>query len=214
MTTRRVAGILGIAAMAFVFAGDIVSTSGTSAQPDPGAPVAEYARWLSENPPGTAFWTGAYLEVLGFCAFLFYFPALWGVLRRAGGDWDWLAVAALGAGLVGTAVKLASGPIAAVAYDRNVGLSPDVQTALIESNGWSFVLSFAIDGAFLLAAGALVVATGILPRWLGWSALLFGALGLLSILGGLTGPPAILLFFVWITVSGVYLIARPLPTPV
>ena len=106
----------------------------------------------------------------------------------------------------------ASGPVAIVAFDRSEGLSPDVQTALIESNGWSFVLTFAIDGAFLLAVGALAVATRVLPRWLGWSALLFGVLGLLSILGGLNGPPAILLFFVWILAASIYLLAGPRPT--
>ncbi len=207
MSTPRVAGVLGLLALGLIFAGNAL-TGSAGGDPEFGGPVAEYARELAENPPGTAFWAGAYLEVLGFVAFLFYFPALWAVLRRNAGELEWLAVAALGAGLVSTAVKLASGPIAIVVYDRaESGLSPDVQTALIESNGWSFVLTFALDGAFLLAVGALVLATGVLPRWLGWSAIAFGVLNLLSILGGLEGPPAVLLFFLWIILSSGYLLA-------
>lgn len=207
ISTRRVAGLLGLVALALIFAGNAL-TGSAGGEPEVGGPVAEYARELAANPPGMAFWAGAYLEVLGFVAFLFYFPALWAVLRRTAGELEWLAVAALGAGLVATAVKLASGPIAIVAYDRaESGLSPDVQTALLESNGWSFVLTFALDGAFLLAAGALVITTRVLPRWLGWSAIAFGVVNLLSILGGLDGPPAVLLFFLWLAVSSAYLIA-------
>ena len=207
MSTRRVAGLLGLVALVLIIVGNVLAGS-AGGDPEVGGPVAEYARELAENPPGTTFWAGAYLEVLGFVAFLFYFPALWAVVRRSAGELEWLAVAALGAGLVATAVKLASGPIAIVAYDRaESGLSPDVQAALLESNGWSFVLTFALDGAFLLAVGTLAVATRVLPRWLSWSAIGFGVINLLSILGGLEGPPAVLLFFLWIIASSAYLIA-------
>lgn len=205
MTTRRVAGILGILSLALIIAGNVLTALPDA--PDVGAPAAEYASWLNAHPPGAAFWVGAYLEVLGFVGFLFFFPALWGVLRRAQGEWDWLAVAALGIGLVATAVKLSSGPIAVVVYDRAPGnLSADTQAALLESNDWSFVLTFALDGAFLLAAGTLILATKVLPRWLGWTALPFGGLGLLSVLGGLDGPPAVLLYFLWIVLVSVVLI--------
>jgi len=205
MTTSRVAGVLGILGVVLVFAGNALTSLPDA--PDPGAPAAEYTRWLTEHPPGNAFWTGAYVEVLGFVAFLFFFPALWGVLRRAQGEWDWLAVAALGIGMVATAVKLASGPIAVVVYDRApANLSADTQAALLESNGWSFVLTFALDGAFLLAVGSLILTTRVLPRWLGWTALPFGVVGLLSVLGGLDGPPAILLYFLWVVLVSVVLI--------
>jgi len=209
MTTRRVAGILGLVSTITLLAANGLGNSGS--QPGTGADPAEWGRWLAAHPLGTWDWTLFYVELLALCSYLVFFPALWAVLKQVRSEWDWLATAALGAGLVSIAVKLASGPIAIVAYDRNEGLSPDVQTALIESNGWSFVLTFAIDGVFLLCAGALIVATSVLPRWLGWMGLVFGVLCIASVLGGLDGIPGILLYFLWVLVVSVYLIARPRP---
>ena len=207
MTTRRVAGIVGLAATIALFVANGLGDSGS--QPGAGADPAEWGRYLAAHPLTTFDWSLFYLEVLALCAYLVFYPALWAVLREARGEWQWLATAALGAGLVSTAVKLASGPVAVVAYDRNTGLSPDVQTALIESNGWSFVLTFAIDGVFLLCVGALILATNVLPRWLGWVAIPFGVLSIVSVAGRLDGPPGILLYFVWVLVVSVYLIVRP-----
>lgn len=209
MTTRRVAGILGLVSTITLLAANGLGNSGS--QPGTGADPAEWGRWLAAHPLGTWDWTLFYVELLALCSYLVFFPALWAVLKQVRSEWDWLATAALGAGLVSIAVKLASGPIAIVAYDRNEGLSPDVQTALIESNGWSFVLTFAIDGVFLLCAGALIVATSVLPRWLGWMGLVFGVLCIASVLGGLDGIPGILLYFLWVLAASVYLIARPRP---
>ena len=209
MTTRRVAGILGLVSTVGIMAAN--SAGQATGTPAYGAKPEEWGDWLAENPLSTSDWGAAYAEVLVLCGFLVFFAALWGVLRRAEGEWNWLATAALGAGLVSTTVKLASGPIAIVAFDRNDSLSPDVQTALIESNGWSFVLTFAIDGVFLLCAGALIVATRVLPRWIGWLALPLGVLCMLSVLGGYEGFPGILLFFLWVIVTSVYLIVRPRP---
>jgi hypothetical protein len=136
--------------------------------------------------------------------------AFWAVLRVARGEWDWFAVGALAAGLVSAAVKLASGPIAVVVYDRAPDkISGDVAAALIEANGWSFTLTFGIDGIFLLFAGLLILSTGIFRGWLGWTAVVAGVLCVLSPLGGNNGPPAILLFFVWVlAVSVVMLLPR------
>lgn len=207
MTTRRVAGILGLVSTVLIL---VVGSLGESGgQPGADAAPAEWGRWLADHPLSAWDWTIIYLEVIALCTYLVFYPALWAVLKRTTSEWDWLATAALGAGLVSTAVKLASGPIAVVAYDRNTGLSPEVQTALIESNGWSFVLTFAIDGVFLLCAGALIIATRVLPRWLGWLAIPLGALSVASVAGGLDGAPGILLYFLWVLIASVYLVIRP-----
>jgi hypothetical protein len=187
--TQRAAGGFGLLAVALLIAGDAMGTR--AGEPGPGASAATYGRWLDAHPFGPSQWAGAYLEVLGLCAFLLFFPALSAVLRRTRSEWSWLATAALGAGLVSTAVKLASGPIAIVAVDgADGGLSPAVQKALVESNGWSFVLTSVVDGTFLIAAGALILAARGLPRRLGGAALGFGPLAILSALGGSTARPA------------------------
>jgi hypothetical protein len=44
--------------------------------------------------------------------------------------------------------------------------------ALLEMNGVSFVLRWTIDAALLAATALVVLRTGALPRWFGWSAAL------------------------------------------
>jgi hypothetical protein len=205
-----VAAVLGLFFVAALLLGN--SLGQLDGSPDAGAPAEAYARWLEESPAGTAFWAGAYVELLGLLAMVAFVVAFWAVLRRhVAGEWDWLPMLALGAGLVSAAVKLASGPIAATAYDRGAeGLGGDAIAALIEANGWSFVLSFALNGLFLLAAGAAVLISSALPRWLGWLALVFGVVNVLAPLGGLAAPPAILLFLLWVLLASGFLL---LPAP-
>jgi hypothetical protein len=200
-----VAGLLGIFFIVAVIVGNVLASLPDS--PGPGDSGADYSRWLSEHPPGAKFWAGAYIEALGLLAMVVFVVAFWAVLRRAEGEWDWLAVAALAGGLVSAAVKIASGPIAAVVYDRAPdAISGDTAAVLIESNGWSFVLTFALDGLFLLCAGLLILSARIFRRWLGWTAVVSGVLCILSPLGGLDAPPAILLFFAWVLAVSVVLV--------
>lgn len=205
MQTRRVAAILG-----FFFVVALLVGNGLTAldgAPDIGAAAAEYEQWLSASPPGTKFWAGAYIELLGLLAMLSFFVAFWSVLQCAEGEWDWLPTLALAAGVVSVAVKLASGPIAVVAYDRAPeNVSGDTAAALIESNGWSFVLTFALDGLFLMAAGAVILISRVLPRWLGWLGIVFGAANVLGPLGGLEGAPTILLFLLWVLLASGWLL--------
>jgi hypothetical protein len=204
---RRAAGIIGIVSVVVLFFASFLTSLPHA--PDVGASGAAYASWLAENPPGAKFWAGAYLEVLALIALIFFFAAFWNVLRQGAGEWQWLADAAFACGVVTSAVKLASGPIAMVVYDRAPhGLSGDVNAALIESNDWSFLLTWAIDGAFLLAAGGVILATRVLPRWLGWSGAVAGVVSLLAILAGKNTPPVVVLFFLWIVATGVVLL-RP-----
>jgi hypothetical protein len=209
VATRRVAAVLGIFFVVSLLLGN--SLSQLDDPPDAGAPADAYAAWLAESPAGAAFWAGAYIELLGLLAMLVFVVALWAVLRRqVAGEWDWVPTLALAAGLVSAGVKLASGPVALPAYDRGAdGLGGETIAALIESNGWSFVLSFALNGLFLAAAGAAVLLSGALPRWLGWLAVAFGAVCLLSPLGGLGAPPAILLFLLWVLLASGFLLLPP-----
>jgi hypothetical protein len=208
VTTRRLAAVLGFFFVVALLVGN--SLSQLEGSPDPGASADEYAAWLEGSPAGAAFWAGAYIELLGLLAMVAFVVAFWAVVRRVDGEWEWVPMLALAAGLVSAAVKLASGPLAAAAYDRGAdGLSGETIAALIESNGWSFVLSFALNGLFLLAAGAAVILSRALPRWLGWLAIAFGVVNILAPLGGLQAPPAILLFLLWVLLAGGWLLLPP-----
>lgn len=73
--------------------------------------------------------------------------------------------------------------------------------------------------AFLLPVGELTRRSGLLPRWLGWTAIVVGALSLLSTLGNLSENtwfaqyPIFMLFIAWVLVTGVVVLLRGV-TPV
>jgi hypothetical protein len=165
----------------------------------------------------TRFFTGAYMEVLALLALVFFLGRMWRVLYDAEGDRGWLATTAFGAGIVSLGVKLGSGPVAAAAYDRGrSGLDHQVGRAMIETNDMAFVLTWPINAVFLAAAGAVIVRTRVLPRWLGWSGIAAAVTLVVGApLSGREGGPLFLVFLLWVVAASITLLrrggTRPLP---
>jgi hypothetical protein len=121
-------------------------------------------------------------------------------------------MAALGSGLISIAVGvgIAFTAGAAAFYTGRRGLDPAVVGALIDMRTFGFFLSQALIGLFLVLLAVLVLLYGGLPRWVGWSAAVVGAL---SIVLTPTGSVELIgianaLYFVWLVVVGVLLIVR------
>jgi hypothetical protein len=111
------------------------------------------------------------------------------LIRQARPDYEWVGTLVFGAGLVVIALELAGDALGgAAALDTSVKADPSVVRGLWEG---SFVFYGAIGlimSALLLAsAGYVTLATGVLPRWIGWVAYAAAIVNLVaapSIFGG------------------------------
>lgn len=156
---------------------------------------------------------GLVLEVLGFAAFIVFLGALYRTLRRAEGTGGWLATTALGAGLVTVAVKLGSiGP--SMAADRRVEeLTPELARTLHDLADADFVVSGYTSGIFVAAAGAAMLATRVLPRWLATAGVVVGVLTIAAGTAGVVDPAGyvpvpFLLGLLWMLVTSAVLALR------
>jgi hypothetical protein len=177
------------------------------------APPQEIVRDVAAHPADAGFWTGIFLEGLGLLVLIFFLARLWGVLRSAEGGSGWLSMAALGAGLVSVAVKLASFPLGTVAFYEvgGGGLDPQLTATLIHANDISFVATWAVDAVFLAAVATISLRTGALPRWAGWSAAAIAPLMLVAVPMATSDSAQLptALFLLWIVGVSIRLMRRP-----
>ena len=141
------------------------------------------------------------------------------VLQRADGGRTWLPWAVLAMGLLSAVVKLASGaPMFALLWRADDGISDGLAAAMVDINGASFILTWALDAVMLAAAGGVILSTRCLPRWLGWWALATAPLVLATVPFATSGPPTFLLALIWIVATSITLVVRaeraPTATPV
>jgi hypothetical protein len=166
---RQVGAACGAAYVVLVILGnDVLGSAG--AAPGLDAPAADYARYLADAATIRTY-VGVYLELIALSCFLVFAAVLWSVLRRAEGDPGWLATTGFGAALVMLAIKFASGgPYIAALYRADEGVSPELMRMMVDINGAMFVLTWFPLAILLASTGIVVIQTGVLPRWLGWSA--------------------------------------------
>jgi hypothetical protein len=210
---RRLGAASGVAYLVVSAVGNGMATSG---QPGVLASGEEILAWYKANT-GPAITVGIGLEFLGFAAFVFFLAYLYGVLRDAEGQGGWLATAALGGGLLAVAVKLASyGSMWALITRRDV-LSAEAARTLTDLGSGAFFASWFTHGIFLLAASAVALQTGVLPRILGWLGLVLGVGCVVAIMAPTAGPAVVpyLLSGLWVVAVSVVLLRRagrePLP---
>jgi hypothetical protein len=207
-TVSRLGAATGLAYVVLVLLGnDVLAGAGG---PDFTAPATKVAAHLAANPPTTVTYVGGFVELIGLLCFVAFVAKLFCVVRRAEGGDGFLAVTALSAGLLSAAIKFASGPAALEAFNRaREGLDPQLAAALIDMNGFAFLLTFALDALMLAAVAAVALRTGVLPRWQGIMAAVTAALLLLTVAGAGTVPPlGMLLALVWIAAVSVTLVRR------
>jgi len=170
MFNHRWAALSGIAFVVLMLTGAAFVTD----VPEADASAQEIAAYLADSGNQTRNIVGAYLWVLGGLAFLGFVAGLRAVLRRAEGDPGTLSSLVFGAGVVFTAVWSASAAtLAAVAYAVEFSDAPVSDPDLVRVLPQLGALLLLLGGGFagillLLATSALIVRTGVLPRWLAW----------------------------------------------
>ena len=157
-----------------------------------------------EENTGAARLGGEILALLLLVPFLAY---LFSLLRTAEQRAEWLPVTMLAAGLVGIALKVVS-VVPVIAIERG-GVDGSLHPALQEVADAAFIVSLPALGVCLGAAAAVILRTGVLPVWLGWSAAVTSVLLVANgfAVGGDQGP-AFVLFLLWTLVAGIVLLRR------
>ena len=147
--------------------------------------------------------------VVGEAALVLFVPFLvylWSVLRRAEGASGWLSTTALGAGVVGITLKLASGAPEVAMHRAHVADGTQLHDALDGVAGALTVMSLYPLALLLGVVAVLTLRTGVLPRWLGLgAAVTAAALAVNGAFHTTDSVPALLLFILWTLVASVTL---------
>jgi len=103
-------------------------------------------------------------------AFAFFLGTFRAVLKSAEGGAGILSSISMGAGFAGVALLSAStgATWAAVMRADDNELSKDSAQTLFDLGGALYVFAHPLIGAFMVASGAVIIQTGMLPKWLGW----------------------------------------------
>ena len=183
----------GIASAVLVHVGLFVGVAGGQAFVTLGSSPAKVAHALA-NPAGTGVWVGAYLDLLGYGAFLAF--ASWATAKLGGGV---LGAVARAAGTSYAALGIAAWCVLdAVELRAGHGMGAQLATALTNINEALYVGSWFLSAVFLLAAGPLALRSG--RRVLGWSAIAIALLNLAGTAGTdqRLAENSVLLWFIWI----------------
>jgi len=208
-TLDRVGAAAGIAAVALL----VTLIAGLPALPGPDSPIEEIAEAAFADRGSLLL--GSYLGALMGGALLVFGAAVAAVIRRADGDEGWWIVAL--AGTAATAIGIVSNALV-VAFVRAVenGAQGDALWVGYSGDHALGTLIAVPLGVFLFGAGMGARASGALPRWLAWVAIVSATaliVGAGSITGGELegGPLAVPLLLgylgllVWIVATSVVL---------
>jgi hypothetical protein len=177
--------------------------------PDPAAPQEAIAAYLVDGGNHMRNLIGAYVWVLGALAFLWFLTRLRSVLRGAEGDMGTLSNLAFGAGVIYSALMMASAvAFAAVAYAvalRGAPVSDTDFVRVLPQTAWMLLLLGAGFAGFLVVIATCIVSfkTRVLPRWLSWLGIVLAIVLLFDVI-----YVNILPFLLWVVVASIVLLMR------
>lgn len=198
-----------VPANGILFAVLVVLATLIKSAPGPDASDTEIATYYQDsgnrNDEAIAF----FLIGLAALCFLSFLGSLRGTLARSEGEPTRLTTAVIASGtafitLAFSGHVVRSGMAGSIEiYNERFQVDPNAARLLLAIGFGFFVASFFAGAAMALAASALALHTGVLPRWL-------AVLGLLAALGGVLGFlfwPALLLLAWIVAVSGFLLLS-------
>jgi hypothetical protein len=159
----------------------------------------------------------AYLQGIASFLFIVFVGALWSRLRRAEAEPGPSVLVALGGLGSAIVILVSSGILLALIDAAHERREPEAVRALFELDEIVFLVLGWTSAAFYAGAALSSLATGSLPRWLGWLAALLAAVFVVAFLGifseddegGVLGGiffVAILVNFIWILAASLMLL--------
>ncbi len=197
MDWKRLAPLTGALFVALLIASFIV----TGETPDADASAQEAVSFYTSNDTSVAVSAG--LGGAAVVAFLFFVGILRGELRRYEAEPGVLSATAFAGGILVAVGGAAFSSFALTLSDTADKLDPSAVQALNALNEDFFIPLGAGSLVLLLAAGIAIVRTLAFPKWLGWTAIVFGVLWLTPAFF-IAGPGALL----WILIVSIMLSQR------
>jgi hypothetical protein len=221
-----------LAALILLVASPLYIMMGTPPALSDAARYAEYLTAVSGVALATKLVDTIY--VAGFIVFL---AGLRELIRTRAAEYDWAATLAFGAGLVSSVIILVGNVLgAAAALDTYSAADAIVIRALTEGTLPAFgAIGLLMTALFLGAANSGILATNVLPKWIGWLGYIVAVVTLVAagtIFGGndflnttiwggsasaglysYSTSTAGLLFVVWLLVVGIFMFRIASPEP-
>jgi hypothetical protein len=204
-TAARLGGIGGILFVVLFFRSYLTPPD----TPEPTSGPQDVVAYFTERQDGILLYNGVLLIFAAFF-FLWFLGALHGVLRSVEGGSGGISSVALGGGLVFITLVLAGAAVeivhpATLARFENFQADAQLGFLSLALSGWMYRFALAGMSVLIAAASVVVLATGVMPRWLalvGFVAALLALLRFLIPLGGIVG-------LVWVLlVSALMLVGR------
>jgi hypothetical protein len=203
-TAARLGGIGGILFVVLFFRSYLTPPD----TPVPTSGPQDVVAYFSDRQDGILLYNGVLLIFAAFF-FLWFLGALHGVLRSVEGGGGGFSSVALGGGLVFITLMLAGAAVEIVhpaTLVRFENFQADAQLGFLSLalSGWMYRFALAGMSVLIAAASVVVLATGVMPRWLalvGFVAALLALLRFLIPLGGIVGLVWVLLVSVLMLVG-------------
>jgi hypothetical protein len=172
---KKLVPLSGVGAVAAIIAAFMI----VGETPDGDAPINEVVSFYTKHDSDAQF-SGALLA-LGSFLFLVFSSTLAGILRRAQGETGGSSALSYGGGIMfSVGVSIFAGLMFSLG-DFGQDIDPSALQAIhVLSEDMFFPLAVGVV-AFLIGSGIGVVKTGVLPKWLGWVAIVVGVVGLTPI---------------------------------
>ena len=211
MTERSSNILAGACGIVAVLVANIAFFAIVGATPGMGASAQDISDFLARS--STRVYGGGYVEIVAFPLLLVFLGRLRELLRRAEGENGWLATTAYGAALVAIGFGVVAFTAEATAYYAGQrGLDVKTVGALLDLDGFAFVIQGMPFAIFLGATALLALRANALPHWLGWTAAAIAVLFPATLwsptdLAQLPHP----LFYLWVVATSVALIRHHEP---
>jgi hypothetical protein len=202
---ERWTSLAGIVFVVLMFTGTLFVAD----VPDADAPRQEIADYLGDSDNHTRNIIGAYIWVVGALAFLCFVSRLRSVLRAAEGGTGILSNIVFGAGVIYSALMIASAvAFGSVAYAiglRDATVSEVDLVRVLPQMAWMVLLLGAGFAGIVLVLAACIVSfrTGVLPRWLAWLGVLVAIVLLFDVIYVNIVP-----LLIWVLAASIVLLMR------
>lgn len=200
---ERVAPLAG-ALFTVVFAVGILTSGDTPGTGSSGEEV------ISHYADGGKVFVGIFALLIAAILFMFFAGLLRGVLAGSSGAPAWLATVVFGGAVIYAAALAIFAMSQVMLVDAADLGQPQVAQALNIFDNDNFFPAVLGLATVLLATGWHVLRSAVLPRWLGWAAVVLGVLAM----AGPAGFIAFLVFPLWVLAVSVVLFQRGDGAPV